>query len=132
MTLTIVSVWGSNSGRRPQRLDCYRVFLDLICPPLEVLLTYVFQYPDKTDGAPEDTGGQEPLDLCFFRIGVKPCMREKLGRLGRFHNAQFYPSPQMAFSLEIGRRIYNRVTVGTVGEFHIRPAKTRTNSNKAR
>jgi hypothetical protein len=38
----------------PQRLDCYRVFLDLICPPLEVLLTYVFQYAGKTDGAPED------------------------------------------------------------------------------
>ena len=96
----------------PQRLDCYRVFLDLICPSLEVLLTYVFQYPDKTDGAPEDTGGQEPLDLCFFRIGVKPCMREKLGRLGRFHNAQFYPSPQMAFNLEIGRRIYNGLQLG--------------------
>jgi len=50
----------------PQRLDCYRVFLDLICPPLEVLLTYVFQYPDKTDSASQDAGGEEPLELCPF------------------------------------------------------------------
>lgn len=71
----------------PQRFDCYRVFLDLICPPLEVFFTYVFQYPNETYGAPEDAGGEEPLELCPFRVAASPSVRARLGRPNRFHNA---------------------------------------------
>src|SRR5664280_2917954 len=97
----------------PQRLDCDRVLLDLICPPLEVLPTYIFQHPDKIDRAPENARGQEPIYLCLFRIGVKPCMRDKLGRLGRFHDGTILPlAPDGLQFRNREQRIYNGLQLG--------------------
>jgi len=59
---------GVKFGPPSERLDCDCVFLDLICPALEVLLANISQHTRRIAGTAQHTGGQKPLTLLPFRL----------------------------------------------------------------